>query len=68
MSYVRSKMHPRPKSGPLCVIERNGLSHAITIGNRTVNTQILLRVHKKIMKCHVFSTQSDANHRQINIF
>ena len=68
MIYVRSKMHPPPKSGPISVIEGNGLLHAITVGNRIVNKQILLRIHAKIMKYHDFSTQSDVDHRLINIF
>jgi len=47
MIYVRSKTHPPPKSGPICIIEGNGLFHAITVGDPKVNKPIFLRIHKK---------------------
>ena len=47
MIYVRSKMHPPLKSVPICKIVGNGLFHAITVGDPTVNKPIFLRIHKK---------------------
>ena len=68
MIYVRSKMNPPPKSGPICGIEEYGLFHVITAGERIENRSILLRIHQNIMKYHDFSTQSVVDHRPINLF
>ena len=68
MIYVRSKMSPPLKSGPIWVIEGNCLYHVITVGDPIVNKQILLRIHPKIMKYHDLSSQSDVDHRLINSF
>ena len=47
MIYVRSKVQPPPKSGPIYEIKEYDLRHAITVGTRIVKRQILLRIHQK---------------------
>ena len=68
MIYVRSKMSPPLKSGPIWVIEGNCLYHVITVGDPIVNKLIFLEIHQKPQKYHDISTQSDVDHRLINIF
>ena len=47
MIYVRSKVQPPQKSGPIYEIKEYDLRHAITVGTRIVKRQILLRIHQK---------------------
>ena len=68
MIYVRSQMHPSPKSGPICKIDGN-LLFACHYYRKPYSKQTGIPENpSKIMKYHDFSTKSDTDHRLINIF
>ena len=50
MIYVQTKMHPPSKSGTICVIEGNGIWHAITVGDC-----IVLFFNDRYKSCTIFN-------------